>query len=218
MEPLRGVEPRKPSVRRTTGRRPERHGCRARTRTSIRGFRGRCPAIRRPGIEYERRESDPHRGEVWARRLCLWVMPACAARDSNPVRRSKSPEHSHTCSRHVKRMPCPPGLDERTRTYGFPAPEAGVLPLGYTQSRGDGRNRTRYGGACRARPLPLAVIPMRRQDGACRLMLTLLRCHVAGTFTPQGGARTGGRSRTFSTGFGDRRRNRPLHPYVSVTK
>jgi hypothetical protein len=123
MEPLRGVEPRKPSVRRTTGRRPERHGCRARTRTSIRGFRGRCPAIRRPGIEHGRRESDPHRGEVWARRLCLWVMPACAARDSNPVRRSKSPEHSHTCSRHVKRMPCHPGLDVRTRTYGFLLPK-----------------------------------------------------------------------------------------------
>jgi hypothetical protein len=34
--------------------------CRTRTRTSIRGFRGRCPAIRRSGNEYGRRESNAH--------------------------------------------------------------------------------------------------------------------------------------------------------------
>src|ERR1700722_16876571 len=95
-------------------------------------------------------------------------------------------------AREADAMPPRSGCEDTN--LRFPAPEAGALPLGYTQSRGDGRNRTRYGNACRARPLPLAVIPMRRQDGACRLMLTLLRCHVAGTFTPQGGARTGGRN------------------------
>jgi hypothetical protein len=38
----------------------QRHGCRARTRTSIHGFRGRCPAVRRPGIECGRCESNAH--------------------------------------------------------------------------------------------------------------------------------------------------------------
>lgn len=38
------------AVRRQSRSRARRPSCRARTRTSIRGFRVRCPAIRRPGI------------------------------------------------------------------------------------------------------------------------------------------------------------------------
>jgi hypothetical protein len=48
-EPLLGVEPSRPPVRRAAGRRSERHGSQARIRTSVHGVRVRCPAARRPG-------------------------------------------------------------------------------------------------------------------------------------------------------------------------
>ena len=162
IEPLRGVEPRKPPVRRTTGRLPERHGCRARTRTSIRGFRGRCPAIRRPGIEHGRREPNPHlaRFELVASafELCPRAPPGTRTLFAGVRVRNIAIHARGTWSGcHATRS----GWEDSN--LRFPAPEAGALPLGYTQSRGDGRNRTRYGNACRARPLPLAVIPMRRR-------------------------------------------------------
>jgi hypothetical protein len=51
-----------PALRGPGRSRARRPSCRARTRTSIRGFRDRCPAIRRPGIEHRRRESKPAPG------------------------------------------------------------------------------------------------------------------------------------------------------------
>ena len=83
-EPLLGADPSYLSVRRTGGRWPERQSCRTRTRTSIRDFRGRCPAIRRSGIG----TGGGIRTRSWARfelvASACWATPACAARGSNP--------------------------------------------------------------------------------------------------------------------------------------
>jgi hypothetical protein len=46
--------PGSPSLRGRGRSRARRHGCQTRTRTSIRGFRVRCPAIGRSGIGYGR--------------------------------------------------------------------------------------------------------------------------------------------------------------------
>jgi hypothetical protein len=102
-EPLAGLEPA-PSVY-ETGALPgelQRHSCQARIRTSICEFRARCLAVRRPGMGTGGESRTPTRPGLSQSGMPVPVTPACAARDSNPVRRIKSPEHSHTCSRHAE--------------------------------------------------------------------------------------------------------------------
>jgi hypothetical protein len=66
-------------------------GCRAETRTPIRNFRGRCPAIRRPGIDYglvRRQGLEPRTVGLRIRRSAFELAARCRARP----RGAQSPE------------------------------------------------------------------------------------------------------------------------------
>jgi hypothetical protein len=79
LEPPSGVEPDHPAYEAGAASRARRRSCRTRTRTSIRGFRDRCPAIRRSGIVIQNRagESNPVYSWLEARCPTCWACTAC---------------------------------------------------------------------------------------------------------------------------------------------
>ena len=100
-----------------------------------------------------------------------------------------------------------------------PGPKPGALTLTLHPVAWTAPDSNREHPACKAGALPLGASSPWAAAGKAAAGTSdahAVQVSSCGHIPPEGWCSAGGgRNRTLSTGFGDRRRNRPLHPYVS---